>query len=165
MQTERNKKLPSFILCMVLIMTMALFATGCNESTDKGSSTSSSSNKEAETSVQQDDSDSIQADYKQLGEGKTKFMFTVVDGENSETHFEIHTDEKTVGDALSKLGLIEGEESTYGLYVKTVNGITFDYDKDGIYWAFYVNDEYAQTGVDSTPITEGESYSFKAEKG
>ena len=59
--------------------------------------------------------------------------------------------------------MIAGDESEYGLYVKTVNGITADYDKDGVYWAFYVNGEYAQTGVDSTSITEGDSYSFKVE--
>ena len=39
------------------------------------------------------------------------------------------------------------------------------YDADGVYWAFYVNGEYAVSGVDSTPIAEGESYSFKVEKG
>ena len=51
----------------------------------------------------------------------------------------------------------------YGLYVKEVNGITADYDVDGTYWAFYINDEYASTGVDSTNITEGDNYSFKVE--
>ena len=61
------------------------------------------------------------------------------------------------------LELIAGDESEYGLYVKMVNGITADYDADGVYWAFYINGEYAATGVDSTPITEGESYSFKVE--
>ena len=38
-----------------------------------------------------------------------------------------------------------------------------DYDKDGTYWAFYINGEYASTGVDSTTIKEGDSYSFKQE--
>ena len=57
-----------------------------------------------------------------------------------------------------------GDEGEYGLYVKTVNGITADYDKDGAYWAFYVNGEYASSGVDSTPIAEGESYCFRVEK-
>ena len=61
--------------------------------------------------------------------------------------------------------MIAGEDSEYGLFVKTVNGLTVDYDADGAYWAFYVNDEYAQTGVDSTAVTEGESYSFKVEQG
>ena len=69
-----------------------------------------------------------------------------------------------VGDALTELNLISGDEGDYGLYVKTVNGITADYDTDGSYWAFYVNNEYAQTGVDLTPITEGDYYSFKIEK-
>ena len=38
-----------------------------------------------------------------------------------------------------------------------------DYDQDGKYWAFYVDDEYAATGVDSTDITAGATYTFKAE--
>ena len=61
------------------------------------------------------------------------------------------------------LGLISGDESEYGLYVKTVNGVTLDYDKDGKYWAFYVDGEYAATGVDSTDIAAGSTYTFKVE--
>ncbi len=152
-----NKLKPS-ILCIILTVVIAFFITGCNSSKDNNTSSS----QKVETSVKPDDSE--QTNNKQLGEGKTVFTFTVIDTEDSETQFEIHTDKKTVGEALSELGLIEGEESTYGLYVKTVNGITLDYDKDGIYWAFYINGEYAQTGVDSTQVTEGDSYSFKAEK-
>ena len=98
-----------------------------------------------------------------MGEGETSFLFNVVDPEGKESHFEIHTDEKTVGAALLSLGLIAGEDSEYGLYVKTVNGVTVDYDKDGKYWAFYVDGEYAATGVDSTDITAGATYTFKAE--
>ena len=49
-------------------------------------------------------------------------------------------------------------------YEKTVNGITADYDTDGSYWAFYVNGEYASSGVDSTPVVDGDTYSFKVEK-
>ena len=36
-------------------------------------------------------------------------------------------------------------------------------DKDGKYWAFYVNGEYASAGVDATDITEGATYAFKVE--
>ena len=39
-----------------------------------------------------------------------------------------------------------------------------DYDVDGTYWAFYVNGEYATSGVDTTTIKDGESYMFKVEK-
>lgn len=154
MQRKCNRKLLSSILCMVLIVAMALFTTGCNGSTGNGDS--------AGSSTTAGDAGG-QAERKQLGEGSTTFLFTVVDQEGSETSFEIHTDKDTVGAALLDLELIAGEEGQYGLYVKTVNGITADYDKDGTYWAFYVNGEYASAGVDATAITEGDSYSFKVE--
>ena len=65
--------------------------------------------------------------------------------------------------ALVENGLIAGDDSEYGLYVKTVNGITLDYDKDGKYWAFYENGNYATSGVDQTEIVNGTVYSFKPE--
>ena len=68
-----------------------------------------------------------------------------------------------MGEALLELKLIAGDESTYGLYVKTVDGETLDYEKDGKYWAFYIDGAYAASGVDSTKITSGATYSFKAE--
>lgn len=41
--------------------------------------------------------------------------------------------------------------------------MTLDYDADGAYWAFYINGEYASTGVDSTNIEAGATYTLKAE--
>ncbi len=166
MQEKCSRKLLSFILCMVLIVAMALFTTGCNGSTGSGDSAGSSTAAEdaggISASTAAEDTGG-QAERKQLGEGSTTFLFTVVDQDGSETVYEIHTDKDTVGAALLELELIAGEEGQYGLYVKTVNGITADYDKDGTYWAFYVNGEYASAGVDATAITEGDSYSFKVE--
>lgn len=45
-----------------------------------------------------------------------------------------------------------------------VNGIIADYDVDKTYWAFYINGEYAMSGVDTTKIEEGAAYSLKVEK-
>lgn len=98
-----------------------------------------------------------------VGEGQTQFTFTVVFADNTEKTYTVNTDEKTVGAALLKVGLIAGEDSQYGLYVKTVDGETHDYDTDKSYWSFYVNGEYASSGVDSTNIEPGAVYSFKAE--
>lgn len=148
MQEKCSKKVLPCILCMVLIVAMALFTTGCNGSAGKASP-SAGGQKVADGSV--------------VGEGSKEFGLTVEDKDGAQTQLEIHTDKDTVGDALSELGLIIGKKSEYGLYVETVNGVTADYDKDGVYWAFYVNGEYAQAGVDSTEITEGDSYSFKME--
>ena len=98
-----------------------------------------------------------------LGEGKTNFDFIVADADGSQTHFNISTNKKMVGDALKEHNLIEGEEGQFGIYVKTVNSVTYDYDKDGKYWAFYVDGEYAVKGVDKTEIKKGSVYMFKAE--
>lgn len=155
MQMKYGKKVSSFILCMVLIVAMALFTTGCSGTTNKDVSSGTETKEIIESS---------QASDTVLGTGKTEFAFTVTDEDGNETKFQIHTDKEMVGEALTELGLIAGEESEYGLYVKTVNGITVDYDKDGKYWAFYVNGEYAQTGVSDTAVTEGDTYSFCIEK-
>ncbi len=89
------------------------------------------------------------------------FTFTVVHSDGTEKSFEVTTDEETVGAALIAEGLISGEDGDYGLYVKVVDGETADYDLDQSYWSFYVGDEYAMTGVDKTPITDGATYWFK----
>ena len=77
-------------------------------------------------------------------------------------------DGATIGEGAKSFtmdqGVIAGEDSSYGLYVKTVNGITLDYDTDGMYWAFYINGEYAQTGVDATGVEDGAVYAFRAGK-
>lgn len=150
MQMTHFKNKLSLIVCMVLIAAMALVTTGCNSNKDTlGGSAPDSSMSQTETTV--------------LGQGATEFTFTVTDAEGKETAYQISTDKKTVGDALLELSLIAGDDSEYGLYVKTVDGITLDYNKDGKYWAFYVNGQYASKGVDSTDIEAGSTYSFKAE--
>lgn len=134
------------------------------ESADAQTETESETDAEVQVSEDAQADDGAQADAQELGEGQTEFTFVVTDQDGNETQFLIHTDKETVGEALLELGLIAGDESEYGLYVKTVNGITADYDVDQTYWAFYVNGEYAEKGVDSTPVTAGDSYSFKVEK-
>ncbi|MBQ8209975.1 MAG: DUF4430 domain-containing protein [Clostridia bacterium] len=156
MQKTDLRKILSSILCIVLIAAMALLTTGCQDT---------NITPDAETSTNEEVSqEPVSAtDKTVLGEGENSFIFTVIGYDSAESVFEIHTNETTVGQALLKLGLIEGEEGPYGLYVKTVNGITADYDTDGKYWAFYMNGEYAATGVDATEITNGATYSFKVE--
>ncbi|MBQ2676280.1 MAG: DUF4430 domain-containing protein [Clostridia bacterium] len=150
MQNTRLTKILSLILCVVLTAAIALTTTGCNndKTPDEGATTVATTT--AAPTVK--------------GEGATQFYFTVVGKDGAQTHFDIRTDKKIVGEALAELGLISGDEGLYGLYVKTVNGITVDYDTDKMYWAFYENGKYAAAGVDKTNITAGSTYSFKAEK-
>ena len=146
MKKTNISKFLSCILCFVLIAAMALTVCGCKDTETPASSAPISSD---EATV--------------LGEGETSFTFKVT--ANNETKvFTINTDEKTVGDALLKLDLIEGEGGDYGLYVKKVNGILADYDVDQTYWAFYINDEYAMSGVDTTEITADSVYEMRKQK-
>ena len=147
----RNKKVGTFILTVMLIAIMASMTVGCGkEKEGQHLSTEAENMQQMQTEV--------------LGEGQTQFLFTVIDKEGNESAFEIHTDKELVGEALLELGLIAGEEGAYGLYVKTVNEIVADYDTDQTYWAFYVNGEYGTSGVDTTAIEEGMTYTFKVEK-
>ncbi len=150
MKMRKFKKISSLLLCLVLIAAMALMFTGCVDEVEE-------TKQEAEVPAISDSDDGV------IGKGSASFEFVVVDVDGNEFKTTVRTDKKIVGEALLDLGLIAGEDSQYGLYVKTVNGITLDYDKDGKYWAFYINGEYAMTGVDSTEIVEGETYTFKAE--
>lgn len=147
MQRKRWTNLLSSILCPVLIAAMVLCMSGCN-------------NKEtADPDAPSSQSSAVTV----LGDGKTEFTFEVTDPGGKTTVYEIHTDKTIVGDALLEHGLIAGDDSQYGLYVKTVGGVTLDYDKDGKYWAFYVDGAYAGAGVDVTTVSAGAVYAFKAE--
>ena len=168
MRFMKNKKIQSLILCMLLIVAMALTTVGCNTKKESGVEENAAVVEETvENGVEESTAaveESVENEVEVLGEGETKFLFTVVDKDGNETNYEIHTDKETVGEALLDLELIAGDEGEFGLYVKTVNGITADYDVDQTYWAFYVNGEYAMSGVDATEIEDGMTYAFKVEK-
>lgn len=159
MNIIRHPRLVSFILCGVLMTALALALVGCDTHQTPADTSAETTLESATETVAETVAPTV------LGTGNTVFTFTVVDGEGEETVYEIHTDKTIVGEALLELGLIEGEDGPYGLYVKAVGGIRADYDKDGTYWAFYQNNKYAPTGVDLTTITPGVTYSFRVEKG
>ena len=99
----------------------------------------------------------------EFGKGE-KTLSVEVKAEDKSVLFTIHTDKKTVGEALLEHELIDGDEGPYGLYVKVVNGITADFDEDQTYWAFYIDGELAMTGVDMTDIDESAAYRLERAK-
>lgn len=162
MKMTNAKKSLSFFLCIVLIAVMALFTTGCSDNKETpetpDENTSEVSSQTIEDSVTEESAEAVE-----IGEGNTKFTFTVTHNDGSQKTFIVSTDKTKVGEALVDNGIITGDEGPYGLYVKTVDGETLDYDKDRKYWAFYVDGAYGATGVDLTDITAGVSYEFRAE--
>ncbi len=146
MKTSNKKRFLSLILCAVLIAAAALFTSGCDGKKPEAREISTEN-------------------AKVFGEGEKSFNFTVMDGNGNTEAYVIKTDAETVGEALSGLGLIEGEEGPYGLYVKSVCGKRYDYEEHGKYWAFFIDGQYATSGADTTPIEEGKTYSFQAVEG
>lgn len=157
--TGKLKRFLSGSLCIMLIAAMAMFTVGCDNDEKGGEAPASVSESNGDSSSDVEENSAVS-----VGEGQTSFEFVVVDKDGNQKLFNVNTDKKTVGEALTDAKLIDGEQGDYGLYVKTVDGITLDYENDGYYWAFYINGEYASTGVDLTDIKDGESYQLKAEK-
>ena len=140
-------------LLLALVMVLALAACG-NKAQDNGGA-GDDANVVTDGTV---------ADGATVGKGATAFTVEVAQLDGTSITFTVNTDKATVGEALLELGIVAGDDTEYGLYVKTVNGVTLDYDTDGAYWAFYINGEYAMTGVDATNIEAGAIYTLKAEK-
>lgn len=130
-------------ICTVLILVCLLGLTACGNSINKEGLWENATYLEDTT----------------FGEGSTTFKMVVKAGEQSVT-FTVNTDKETVGAALLEHNLIEGEN---GMYIK-VNGITADYNVDKSYWGFYVNDAYANEGMDTTKIEKDSTYKLEYTK-
>ena len=151
---SRKQFILSLVLLIALIAAMALSFVSC----DKDQSPENSGTVANTEAVLSGD---LAADNV-VGEGNTSFSFTVVFADKTSKTYTVKTDKSTVGEALVDTGLISGTDSQYGLMVDTVAGVKLEWDKDKMYWAFYVNGGYANSGVDSTPIKADETYSFEA---
>ena len=155
MMKKTNLRLLSVIVVLVLMVTMAWTMTSCADKDNDGTGDTTP----AVTTTTGEPSEGKTV----VGEGKTTFSFTVTMKDGTVKEFTVKTDAETVGAALLSCELIAGEDSAYGLYVKTVCGETLDYNTDGKYWAFYIDGAYASTGVDATKVAEGAHYEFRAE--
>ena len=143
---KNTKKIVSSLLCVLLALTLTLCFFGCNKIDNEGLWENATYRKD-----------------KTFGDGEKTITVQVKAGDDSVT-FTIKTDKETVGDALMEHKLIDGEDGAYGLYVKKVNGILADYDVDQSYWAFYINGEYAMSGVDVTDIDTSATYKLEYTK-
>ena len=113
------KKLISVVLCLALALSLGAVAFA----------------QEPETVWDENHETILLENGAAYGEGETTFSFAV-ECQNETALVTVSTDADTVGAALAELSIIAGDDSEWGLYVKSVNGITADYDSDGSYWAF-----------------------------
>lgn len=92
--------------------------------------------------------------------GAKELTIEVIDNNTASTVYTVHTDAEYLRQAIEETeGLtVEGTESEYGMMVETVNGITADYNVDGSYWAFFVDGDYCNYGIDTQPVEDGQAY-------
>lgn len=81
----------------------------------------------------------------------------------SNTH-KIKTDAEFLGDALKEEGIIEGEESQYGLFITSVDSIKAD-DSKQQWWCITKGGADVMTGVDITPIADGDTFELTLKEG
>lgn len=128
----------SLLLCLLLTMSMI----GCAKQAERG----------------------IPENGSVLGTGARHFTFEAKLPDGTVYTYTIQTDAETVGKALQEQRLVEGEDSEYGLYIKSVLGVTLDYEKDGAWWGLYQDGTAASVGADQLSITDGSTYTLAVEK-
>ena len=96
----------------------------------------------------------------ETAEGEKSFTVEVVHGDGSKKTFTYQTDVEYLGDLLLEEGLIRGDSSQFGLFIKMVDGEEAIFETNGAYWALYEGEDYAQQGIDETPILDGSEFSL-----
>lgn len=74
----------------------------------------------------------------------------------------IETTANKIVDVLKNENLsLKIEDGPYGAYIMSLMDLEQKNDKDGTYyWAYYINDKYAEVGISNCKIKEGDTYKF-----
>lgn len=163
----------ALLLSFVLVLTM-LAGCGNDASTSQSSNPSSSTVSQVEESSSEDSSASessqLQPEPRTAEDSSAaedagddvqtkEITFQVVHGDGSTKDFTISTTASNLREALEGEGLIAGDESSYGLFVKTVDGETVD-DANQEWWCLTKGGEMWNYGVDDTEISDGDAFEF-----
>ena len=92
-----------------------------------------------------------------VSKGDKHIVVEVVHADGASKEYEYDTDEEYLRNVLEPAGLIAGEDSEYGMFVKTVDGYTVD-DAKQEWWCFTQDGVQVNTGVDTTPVADGDHF-------
>lgn len=87
--------------------------------------------------------------------GDKTITVEVVHADESSREFTYQTSEEFLGPVLIQEGLVQGEESTYGLFITTVDGETAEGNQ---WWCITQDGQMVETGADTTPIADGDHF-------
>lgn len=89
--------------------------------------------------------------------GEKTIVVQVVHGDQSTKDFTCQTDAETLGEVLVEEKLAQGEEGPTGLFVTVVDG---EEAQDSLrqWWCVTKGGDQVDTGVDATPIADGDHF-------
>ena len=85
------------------------------------------------------------------------FTVVVVHGDQTEKTFTYTAPEGKLGAFLEAEGLIASDGADDGMF-HTVDGEKADWNENQSYWAFYIGEEYAMSGIYTTDIVDSTTY-------
>lgn len=96
--------------------------------------------------------------------GGKHIVVEVTHGDGSDKEFQIDTDEEFLGKVLVDEGIVEDNQSDYGLYILTADGETADESKQE-WWCITRDGQSVDTGADTTPVEDGARYELTLKVG
>lgn len=159
----------SFALVLALVLALGMTACGNGESSSSGAASSAVSSEVSSEAVSSEAVSSEGASSEAAPEenaageeettGSKTITLTVVHGDGTSNDITVSTDAENLRDALEAEGIIAGEDSSYGMFVQTVDGETAD-DGEQEWWCLTKGGEMWNYGVDDTEIADGDVYEF-----
>lgn len=153
----------SFALVLALVLALGMTACGNGESSSSETASSAVSSEVSSEAVSSEAASSEVASSEAAGEeetaGSKTITLTVVHGDGTSKDISVTTEAENLRDALEAEGIIAGEDSSYGMFVQTVDGETVD-DGNQEWWCLTKGGEMWNYGVDDTEIADGDVYEF-----
>ncbi len=89
--------------------------------------------------------------------GDKTISVQVIHSDGAAKSFTLHTQQAYLGPALVEGSVVEDHQSAYGLYILTADGETAD-EGNQEWWKVTKGGERVDTGADSTPIADKDSF-------
>ena len=96
--------------------------------------------------------------------GAKEVDIIVIHADKTENMFTYQTDAEYLAEVLLEAGLAEGEQSSYGLFIQTVDGETAD-SSNQEWWCITKSGEQVNNGADTLPIADGDQFELTLMEG
>ena len=149
----------SFALVLALVLALGMTACGNGESSSSETASSAASSEVSSEAASSEAAQEESAAGEEETAGSKTITLTVVHGDGTSNDITVSTDAENLRDALEAEGIIAGEDSSYGMFVQTVDGETAD-DGEQEWWCLTKGGEMWNYGVDDTEIADGDVYEF-----